>query len=401
VDKVQSEHKDVAAHDVFQSLSEVSSYFSGRLPSVKDRRVVHGPVLSEVTSCSFDPVQLRSQQDTSTEQATVPQGGEEANDENTTVHHAPRKTNSCSEHLKSFSSSRELDSGRFLHANSTSEDVWSGSDDEGIILVKQRVAYLCIVLTALQLGILFIQLTLCGFASLDINPMIGPFPDAFSEWGGKNTYLLVTGHQYFRIITPVLLHVGAIHLLINAYCQLETCAYFEREWGSCRWLTIYLISGVGSVLTSSVVDRDTISVGSSGVLMGMFGAKIAQTVSWTVFELKNSLLQQSSRFDQLGGVMCSAAIISLLSFFTYIDWSGHLGGLFSGFLAGMVLFSKPIASRGARAIWATTGLLGLIVGATVLTNLLVHIEADEELGDACQYFRSLYPEGYNCECVWD
>jgi hypothetical protein len=135
--------------------------------------------------------------------------------------------------------------------------------------------------------------------------------------------------------------------------------------------------------------------------MGMFGAKIAQTVAWSIFELKNSLLAQSSRFDQLGGVMCSAAMLSLLSFFTFIDWSGHMGGLCSGLLAGMVLFAKPIASRAFRAIWATTGFFGLIIGVTILTKKLVHIEADEELGDACQYFRSLYPEGYDCECVWD
>jgi hypothetical protein len=135
--------------------------------------------------------------------------------------------------------------------------------------------------------------------------------------------------------------------------------------------------------------------------MGMFGAKIAQTVAWSIFELKNSLLAQSSRFDQLGGVMCSAAMLSLMSFFTYIDWSGHMGGLCSGLLTGMVLFAKPIASRAFRAIWATTGFFGLIIGVTILTKKLVHIEADEELGDACQYFRSLYPEGYDCECVWD
>ena len=51
-------------------------------------------------------------------------------------------------------------------------------------------------------AILLIQLILCGVAPVDVNPMVGPFPDAFSEWGGKNAYLLLEGQQYWRIITP-------------------------------------------------------------------------------------------------------------------------------------------------------------------------------------------------------
>jgi membrane associated rhomboid family serine protease len=311
---------------------------------------------------------------------------------------SPRKATSFSDMIKSRLSSRDVDSVRYINANS--EELWSASED-GIIILKQRVAYLCIAVSAIQMGLLIIQLCLCGLASLSINPMIGPFPDAFSEWGGKNVYLMLEGKQYFRIITPIFLHVGVIHLLINAYCQLETCAYFEREWGSGRWLTVYLISGIGSVLTSSALEPDLIGVCSSGALMGMFGAKIVQVITWSMFELKSSLLEESARFDHLGGVLCSAAMVSMLSFFTYIDWSGHLGGLFAGFLAGMTLFAKPIASRTKRAIWGGSGILGMVVGSGFMIRVLSQIEPDEELGDACQYFRSLYPDGYVCECVWE
>jgi membrane associated rhomboid family serine protease len=311
---------------------------------------------------------------------------------------SPTRATSFSGSVKTRHSLRDLDSGLFV--TSHSDDVWSSSED-GVVILKQRVAYLCIAISIIQLGLLTIQLCLCGFASLKINPMIGPYPDAFSEWGGKNTYLLLEGQQYFRIITPIFLHVGVIHLLINVYCQLETCAFLEREWGSSRWLVIYVISGIGSVLTASAIDPDVIGVCSSGALMGMFGAKIAQVLTWTNFELKSSILEESARFDTLGGVMCSAAIISLLSFFTYIDWSGHLGGLFAGFFVGMTLFAKPIASRSKRAIWASLGMMCLIIGGIIVITLLFHTDPDEELGDACQYFRNLYPEWYVCECVWD
>ncbi|KAG7343971.1 rhomboid family protein [Nitzschia inconspicua] len=311
---------------------------------------------------------------------------------------SPRKASAHTGAIKSRLSSRDMDSVGYINTNS--EELWSASED-GIIILKQRVAYCCIVVSAIQLGLLIIQLCLCGLASLSINPMIGPFPDAFSEWGGKNAFLMLEGKQYFRIVTPIFLHVGVIHLLINAYCQLETCAYFEREWGSARWITIYVISGMGSVLASSAIEPDLIGVCSSGALMGMFGAKIAQVVTWSIFVLKSSLLEESARFDHLAGVLCSAAMVSLLSFFTYIDWSGHLGGFSTGFLVGMTLFAKPIASRTSQAIWGSIGVLGMVIGSSILVRILSSTELDEELGDACQYFRSLYPDGYTCECVWE
>ena len=285
-----------------------------------------------------------------------------------------------------------VDSERFLEEDRTY------SEDESVVM-KQKIAILCIAVSALQLALLLIQLILCGVASVDVNPMIGPFPDAFSEWGGKNAYLMIEGKQYFRIITPVLLHVGVLHLLVNVFCQLETCAYFEREWGSWRWLFFYIISGIGCVATSSVVNPDAIGVCSSGALMGLFGAKIAQVISWSCFEIQQNV---QVHLDQLGGVMCSAAIISILSCFTYIDLAGHMGGLGAGFLAGMFVFSNQIESTCIRILWGGTGLLGLL-GASGLVGYLLLFEtyADPELGDACSYFRNLYPEGYDCECVWN
>lgn len=341
------------------------------------------PVISEVSTNSYM---------TQDEGAALTGRDEEEGDDTTTTNFTPRKE----------LSEAETFSGRFgLMSGSEGHNTASLSED-GVFLVKQRVAYLCIVLTSIQLGILIIQLTLCGVASLHINPMIGPYPDAFSEWGGKNAYLLVRNHQYFRLITPVFLHVGILHLLVNAYCQLETCAYLEREWGSIQWILIYLVSGVGSCLAASTADPDTIGVLSSGALMGMFGAKIAQVITWSIFRLKNNVLEESVHFEQLGGVMCSAATVSLLSFFTYIDWSGHLGGLVGGFLAGMVLFSCGIKSIISKLIWFTLAMAGLIIGTIMLLQtLFFKTSPDEDLGNACEYFRNLYPEGYECECVWD
>jgi disulfide bond formation protein DsbB len=100
--------------------------------------------------------------------------------------------------------------------------------------------------------------------------------------------------------------------------------------------------------------------------------------------------------------MCSAALISILSFFTYIDWSGHMGGLIAGFLGGILIFCKPIESTCTRVLWGSIGLFGLLGGAYFLGYLLLYeVAPDEDLADACDYFRNLFPEGYECECVWN
>ena len=276
----------------------------------------------------------------------------------------------------------------------------SSSLGSSSLVVKQQVAWGCIFLSAGQFGVLITQVLMCGIASLVINPMIGPYPDAFSEWGGKNTYLLVEDEQYFRLITPTFLHVGFLHLLINVFFQLETCAYLEREWGFCTWIIIYLISGFGSCLAASAIDPNVIGVCSSGALMGLFGAKIAQTIMWTALDVREEYVDQAAGiFDRLGGTVCSASVIFFLTFLTYIDWAGHLGGFVTGFLVGMQFFAYAIRNRPTRAILRFIGILGMVIGGVVLGVLLFHYtEADEDLADACDYFRNLYPEGYACEC---
>jgi membrane associated rhomboid family serine protease len=283
----------------------------------------------------------------------------------------------------------------------------SMSDGESLesysIPVEQEVAWTCILLSAAQFGVLITQILMCGVATISVNPMIGPYPDAFSEWGGKNTYLLVEDGQYYRFITPIFLHVGFLHLLVNVFFQLQTCSYLEREWGFLPMICIYLISGFGSCLAASAIDPNEIGVCSSGALMGIFGAKIAQAITWSIFTLdKDYRKQANSMFERLGGVGWSATLVFLLTFFTYIDWSGHLGGLVTGFLVGMIYFSYAIASKCCRAIWLSIGIIGLVGGGSLLGVVLFnYTEADEELADACDYFRNLYPEGYACECSWD
>jgi membrane associated rhomboid family serine protease len=270
-----------------------------------------------------------------------------------------------------------------------------------LLQLQQDVPIFSILVVSMQMLILITQITLCGVADLDINPMVGPFPDAFSEWGSKNAYLMLKENEWWRLLSSSFLHVGILHLLANAFCQFWTISTFEMEWGSFRWVFIYLVSAVGSTAFSSAADPNDIAVGSSGALMGMYAAKLAQVMSHTCFDVDHESVERVIRMDQLSNVLCGLTIVSLLSCFTYIEWSGHLGGLIVGFFAGIVAFSGPILSCCTRFFWTLLGLLGLM-GSMALMGyyLLEFVEPDDDIGNACEYFRNLYPEGYDCDCKW-
>ena len=271
--------------------------------------------------------------------------------------------------------------------------------DQDYLQTKQSVAYCAILITSIQLLILMMQLFVCSMAPFDVNSFIGPYPDAFSDWGGKNAYLMLYENQWWRLVTSSLLHIGVLHLLANAFCQLDAVALFEREWGSFRWLVVYLISSVGGTICSSLFDPDTIAVGSSAALMGMYGAKLAQVASLTCFEVKNFKVDEIVQLDQLSSVLCGLTLVSLLSCFSYIDWSAHMGGLLCGFLSGIVLFSNSIRSCCSWFFWVTFALFGLIAALTVAFYLFItEGDPDEDIGDACEYFRSMFPENYECNC---
>jgi hypothetical protein len=192
-------------------------------------------------------------------------------------------------------------------------------EEEEVYVVKQNWGYFSILFSVVQLAILLIMMFKCGVAPLNVNPMIGPYPDVLSEWGAKNAVNILEDGEWWRLITPILLHAGVIHLLCNVAVQLETGAFFEREWGSVTWLAVYLVSAVGSSILSVIAMPNSISVGSSGAVMGLFGGKLTEALlRW--FEPKRTVqhhVGHAVRKEQLMACLCSVLIVGLFSFIPY------------------------------------------------------------------------------------
>jgi len=154
---------------------------------------------------------------------------------------------------------------------------------------RQQYGYCSIFFSLAQTVILAIMMWQCGVAPLQVNPMLGPMPDVLDYWGAKNAPLIIEDGEYYRLLSPMMLHAGIFHWIGNISVQLESGLFFEREWGSWKWLIIYLTSTIGASILSVIAMPGTLSVGSSGAVMVHFsGCHVFLMLLFTntVFHLK-------------------------------------------------------------------------------------------------------------------
>eukprot|EP00568_Trieres_chinensis_P017727 CAMPEP_0183329270 /NCGR_PEP_ID=MMETSP0160_2-20130417/84709_1 /TAXON_ID=2839 ORGANISM="Odontella Sinensis, Strain Grunow 1884" /NCGR_SAMPLE_ID=MMETSP0160_2 /ASSEMBLY_ACC=CAM_ASM_000250 /LENGTH=451 /DNA_ID=CAMNT_0025497459 /DNA_START=424 /DNA_END=1779 /DNA_ORIENTATION=- len=270
--------------------------------------------------------------------------------------------------------------------------------------VRQRYGFFSILISLAQVFLLVVLMTLCGVAPLEVNPLIGPYPDALSEWGGKNPYLISRAGQWWRILTAPFLSVGAAHMLLNVAAQLEAAAFFEREWGSGRWIVLYMASAAGGTILGCIVDPDSVSVISTPALVGLFGAKLSEILCCYFFEQDKRQLEgwrPPPGSEQIGGVLCWSTLLTLLGLAPYMEFSAIGGGAIGGFVVGMVVFSCNIRKPFYAITWFLSGfILTLIYFTTTVLYLLFKTKPNQDLLDACEYYRDVYEENYDCECAW-
>jgi membrane associated rhomboid family serine protease len=135
---------------------------------------------------------------------------------------------------------------------------------------------------------------------------------------------------------------------------------YERNWKIYRIMPIYIISGIAGNLLSCVALPNNISVGASGAIMGLIGAKIANIICrWYKIPPQHRIVQVIS-------VAITVAIVMLWGFSEYIDWASHLGGLAMGLFLGFVAFANEVKNLVIRILFVVVPLgLALIYFITL------------------------------------
>lgn len=171
------------------------------------------------------------------------------------------------------------------------------------------------------------------------------------KYGAKSNLLIYEG-EWWRLITPIFLHIGFLHLAMNTLALYFLGTAVERIYGNARFAFIYLLAGVAGFIASFIFSAN-ISAGASGAIYGCFGALLLfSTIYPRLF------------FRTMGTNVIIVLIINLVFSFsaTGIDTAGHLGGLLGGFLAAGIV---QVPNKKKLALQAVYLLLtiGLIWGS--------------------------------------
>lgn len=104
------------------------------------------------------------------------------------------------------------------------------------------------------------------------NDMYGPSTQTLKAMGGKWEPDIRNNNALWRLVTPIFLHAGFLHIFSNLFFQLRLGFILERRWTMPLFLLTYVLTGIGSSLMSCVMSPDSVSVGASGALFGLLGA---------------------------------------------------------------------------------------------------------------------------------
>lgn len=176
------------------------------------------------------------------------------------------------------------------------------------------------------------------------NTTAGPGVDTMRDLGGKDTYLIQHGEVY-RLITPIFLHGGIEHIFFNLFFQVWLCFTYEKDWGYWRTGAFYFATGVGSSLMSAVLNVHSVSVGASGALSGLLGARISYIfLNWNDPSQQILTGGDGPPISKSALELCNLVCIILLNFSLGMSGTGsggtidnwaHFGGLMSGILIGL------------------------------------------------------------------
>lgn len=91
--------------------------------------------------------------------------------------------------------------------------------------------------------------------SLRVNPLIGPSAEALIDAGARDSTLIVEEGQWFRIFTPLVLHAGLIHYIINMAALWFIGGAVEQTHGIINAVVLFTIPGVGGNILSGTKTR--------------------------------------------------------------------------------------------------------------------------------------------------
>jgi GlpG protein len=140
--------------------------------------------------------------------------------------------------------------------------------------------------------------------------------------------------QVWRLITPIFLHNGLVHLLMNLMALQSVGTLIEIRRGTWRLVLIVFVTAMISNVAQYLFSGPGFC-GISGVVLGMFG------YAW-----------MKSEFDPAAGIAIPRSSVTMMLVFVGLCMTGLIGPIanaahIGGLVTGMLLGYAPVAARRA------------------------------------------------------
>lgn len=246
-------------------------------------------------------------------------------------------------------------------------EVEQAREFQGLLRNLTPHAYLTYVLIGINVAI-FVVMIVRGVGVLE------PDTGSLIAWGADFGPLTTNG-QWWRLFTSMFLHIGIIHILMNMFVLWNIGTFIERLVGQAGFLAVYLASGLGGSLVSTLTSPYTVSAGASGAIFGLYGCLLGFLA-----------LNRDSFPSSVLKPLTKGAMTFVFYNIVYglgrsgVDLAAHLGGLATGFAFGLIL-SQPIEleaarRRGVRSAIVAAGAIALLATGALALPHVTDLEAE-------------------------
>jgi rhomboid protease GluP len=241
-------------------------------------------------------------------------------------------------------------------------------------LARSPATYL---LLAVNVGV-YLGMVLAG-----VDPLT-PSPDDLVHFGANYPLAVLVGHQWWRIITAMFVHVGILHLAANMWCLWNLGVIGEPLLGMFGVLSVYVLTGAaGNLLSLTFNGRGQVGAGASGAVFGIAGILIVLFSNKRLAEPRPGFL--GIPLEDLRAIRRSVISFAALNLLIgagttvgplmrgihledlHIDNMAHIGGFASGLAMGVPLLPRMTSGRAPylqrqKVVFAAAALLLSLFG---------------------------------------
>jgi rhomboid protease GluP len=182
------------------------------------------------------------------------------------------------------------------------------------------------------IGINIIAYVFSALFSLDIVDMN---MQTLVNMGALYGPLSVLKGEWWRLFTAMFLHGGMTHILMNMFSLYLIGRAMEMYFDTKSYLIIYLFSGLLGGLASLYMHPNSVGIGASGAIFGVFGA-----LAGFFMAHRHKIEAHSKAFMKDFTILLGINLVLGLSI-PSIDVSAHIGGLLVGMAGGYVISKNP------------------------------------------------------------